>query len=407
MDKDKKEKVVRPGMLPGRNIAGHPGRTAVLVVLTALLALVLCGGSLFLKSLNNGFSTLENRLGADVIVVPKDAEGKLEKVVLEGVPSYFYMDKEILTEVAGISGVAKASPQYFLCSAKAGCCSMPVQIIGFDPETDFSVAPWIMETTGKNLGLFDIVAGANINAQAGGDVIFYGNDCHVVSRLASTGSQLDNAVYATNETILALTRSSVEKGINYLAQNNPEDQISAVQIKVAEGEDPAEIAKAINQKVDGAAAVETSIMLSGFSASLSSLSRTIRLTLILIWVLAAVILFVACTLLTRTRVSEFAYLRTIGVSRSMLSDLVLKESLLTGLAGGIIGCSGSILILNLFHTAVGNAVGLPYLTPSAGYATAAAMLTLVITALTGSAAAASAAYRSSRTETGNLLRKGN
>lgn len=404
---DKEEKTIRPGRLPARNIAGHPGRTAVLIILTALLALVLCGGSMFLKSLRNGFATLENRLGADVIVVPKDAEEKLEKVVLEGVPSYFYMKKEVLTEVKNVSGVEKASPQYFLCSAKAGCCSMPVQIIGFDPETDFSVAPWIMEATGKDLGLFDIVAGANINAQAGGDVTFYGNVCHVVSKLAPTGSQLDNAVYATNETILALTRSSVEKGINYLAQNSPEGQISAVQVKVAEGEDPAEIAKAISQKVDGAAAIETSLMLSGLSASLSGISRTIRLTLILIWVLAAVILFVACTLLTRTRVSEFAYLRTIGVSRSMLSGLILKESLLTGLAAGVIGCAVSILILNLFHTAIENAVGLPYLTPSAGYTAVAAMLALVITVLTGSAAAAYAAYRASGTQTGNLLRKGN
>lgn len=404
---DKKEKTIRPDMLPGRNIAGHPGRTAVLIVLTALLALSLCGGSLFLKSLRNGFSTLENRLGADVIVVPEDAEKKLEKVVLEGVPSYFYMDKKVLTEVENISGVAKASPQYFLCSAKAGCCSMPVQIIGFDPETDFSVAPWIMESTGKDLGLFDIVAGADINAQAGGDVIFYGNDCHVVSKLASTGSQLDNAVYATNETILALTRSSVEKGINYLAQNSPEDQISAVQVKAAEGEDPAEIAKAINRKVSGVAAVGTSTMLSGFSSSLSGGSKVIRLALVLIWVLAAIILFAACTLLTRTRVSEFAYLRTIGASRSMLSGLILKESLLTGLAGGVIGCAVSILILNLFHTAIENAAGLPYLTPSAGYTALTIVLTLVITALTGSAAAAFAAYRASGTETGSLLRKGN
>ena len=403
----KKNRFISWNRLPLRSLTAFPGRTWSLIALTAILSFLLFGGSIFLKSLETGFSTLEDRLGADVIVVPEDAEDKLQKVVLEGVPNYFYMDKKVLDEVEKFPEVEKASAQYFLCSAKAGCCSMPVQIIGYDPDTDFSVTPWIRESTKKELGLFDIVVGANINADAGGQIKFYGNTCQVIAKLSATGSQLDNAVYATNDTILALTRSSVEKGINYLAQNSPEDEISAVQIQVSEGQDPESVAGKIVSAIKGTAAVQTSTMLSGLSDSLSGGRKTIHLILLMVWVLSAVILFIAETLLIRTRTAEFAYIRTIGASRRMLSGMILAEALLCGLAGSLIGCLTAAVILKSFKAAIEAAAGMPYLSPGLKYTVLAALLSAVITLLSGGAAAFLAAFHTSRADTGTLLRKEN
>ena len=164
-----------------RNIAGKPLRSAVLVILAALLSLTVCAGTLIVRSLRSGLDSLEARLGADVMVVPKEASQKqsFENIVLQGSTGYFYMDKSLMDKVTGRDGVGKSSPQFFLASASAGCCSIPVQIIGFDPDTDFTITPWIKRSYGGELGLFDVVIGNDLNAFVGDSIKFYGVDCRV------------------------------------------------------------------------------------------------------------------------------------------------------------------------------------------------------------------------------------
>ncbi|MBQ3301452.1 MAG: hypothetical protein IJH04_04840, partial [Eggerthellaceae bacterium] len=150
--------------LPFANLRHNMGRTVGLVVLVALLAFVACGGALVLSSLQNGLSSLEARLGADVMVAPDTAKSKndLQSVLVDGIPGNFYMNKDYVEKIVAREGVDRVSFQYYLATLKAGCCSMPLQIIGFDPETDFTVQPWIARSYGSELGLLDIVTGSKV-----------------------------------------------------------------------------------------------------------------------------------------------------------------------------------------------------------------------------------------------------
>ena len=117
-----------PGKLPLRNLLRHPGRSAALTVLVAFLALSLFAGSSIVMSLNNGLHSLENRLGADLIVVPATARGKIdpEKIYLQGTTGYYYMRAAKLAEIRAMDGVAQASGQVYLASLRADCCSVPI-----------------------------------------------------------------------------------------------------------------------------------------------------------------------------------------------------------------------------------------------------------------------------------------
>ena len=139
--------------LPWRNLSHRPLRTAALLVLTFFLSFVIFAGSMAVVSLQNGLETLENRLGADIIVVPNTAKRKVDPktMILDGTPGYFYMEREKMVLISHIEGVEKVSPQIFLASLSASCCSVPVQIIGFEPETDFIIQPWIAKVTAENL----------------------------------------------------------------------------------------------------------------------------------------------------------------------------------------------------------------------------------------------------------------
>ena len=118
-----------------RNCRRNPSRTAALGLVAALLALALFGGSLVVLSLQNGLNRFQERLGADILVLPKaaQADGGLEGVLVQGKPLQFYMEASRLAEIASLPGVERTAPQFFLTSANAGCCSVAVQLIGFDP----------------------------------------------------------------------------------------------------------------------------------------------------------------------------------------------------------------------------------------------------------------------------------
>ena len=74
------------------NIKRQPVRTFFLGLLIFVLAFVLFSGTFLMKSLNDGLSSLSDRLGADIIVVPQGYDGKIEGALLRGEPNTFYFD---------------------------------------------------------------------------------------------------------------------------------------------------------------------------------------------------------------------------------------------------------------------------------------------------------------------------
>ena len=121
--------------LPLKNLLRRPGRTAALLIMVALLAFSMFGGSVVIRSLQNGLTSLEGRIGADVIVIPTTARSKInvKNILLDGTTGYFYMKSSWVDKVREVEGVEKVTAQLYLASQKADCCSISTQIIGFDP----------------------------------------------------------------------------------------------------------------------------------------------------------------------------------------------------------------------------------------------------------------------------------
>ena len=131
-----------------KNIQNKSVRSASLIILTAILTLVLFLSSFLILSLRNGMHSLANRMGADIIVVPEGYDSKIRGAILRGEPNTFFLDKSVVEKIRAIDGVEIASPQLFIATLSAGCCSFPIQVIGFDSDTDFVVKPWL-ETQAK------------------------------------------------------------------------------------------------------------------------------------------------------------------------------------------------------------------------------------------------------------------
>ena len=391
-----------------KNLLGRPGRTAALFFLVLLLSLTLCGGGLVLSSLRTGLGSLENRLGADVIVMPAKAALKtdLDTLFLQGTIGPYYMSMSTVDKIAKTEGIDRLSTQIFLSSMRASCCSIPIQVIGFDPESDFTVSSWLKESRQESLDDGRLLVGSRVNANPGESIKLYNISCPVAGQLQSTGTGLDTAVYCTLPTIRTLMTAAEDLGGYSPISGDPSETVSAVYIKVKEGVDPKDVADSINVHVRKVKAVQTRSVITTVADSLSGLERILTLLIIAAAVLVWLVLFAAFTLMTGERKKEFATLRLCGLSRGRLAGLVFREAAIVSLLGSAAGVGLSLLLVHAFSGALGNALGLPFLLPSAGTAAALALAAFLGCLLAGPLAAAVSARKLSRADTGLILREG-
>lgn len=393
--------------LPFANLRYRMGRTVGLTILVALLAFIAYGGALVMSSMQNGLTSLEARLGADIIVAPMTAKSQvnLEEVLVEGTPGSFYMDASYLDQIAALDGVERVSPQYYLATVKAGCCSMPVQVIGFDPATDFTVQPWIARTFGGELGQDDVVVGCNITGAPGAQIMLYGVTCNIVSKLEETGTSLDNAVFATNATLRHLMEGSTRQGLPVLADRDPDEVVSTIQVKVANGQSVEAVTDTINLHVRGVWAERTRAMTAGVSDGVAGTSRLVGALMVALWVLAAVLLVVMFTVIGKGRSREFAVLRTLGASRRALTRVVLTESAAMSALGALAGIALAACLVFAFNSAIESMLGLPFLMPDVPTLVGYAIAVFVVTLVAGPAASAFSAIRLSKVDAGQTLRE--
>lgn len=390
-----------------KNLTRRPGRSAGLMLLAALLSFSMLCGTLFLGALQNGLSSLQDRLGADIMVVPYEATTKtnLSNILLQGSTGYFYMDAGKLADIAERPGVGQISAQFFLASTSSGCCSIPVQIIGIDPTTDFTITPWLKKSGGNGMRDMEVFVGNDLNAFVGDTLTFYGTDVTVAGKLEKTGTALDTAVYTNKDTVLSLIRSSLDLNMNDFAKIDPERVISCVLVNVADGYNVEEVANDINIHVRKVEAIQTKNMISGVAESLTGISDIIGVLMAVLWIFSIVIMVIAFSVSVRERKKEFAVLRSIGASQRKLSNLVMSEGLLLGLIGGVIGAGLALLFLVPFRSFLETALNLPFLLPGAGIIFVASLLSILLATFAGGLSCMAVSRRTVKSDTGLLLRE--
>ena len=377
-------------------------------LLTAFLALSVFGGSVIVLSLRAGLQSLEARLGADIILVPSEAQSRIsfQNMLLQGTSGAFYMDASVMDKAMDVPGVEKAAPQTFLASLKADCCSVKIQVIGIDPSRDFTVQPWIARSLTGALGDMDVVVGCKVEAGIGEIIRIYEQRCKVVARLEPTGTGLDTAVYCNMDTMNTLLAAAEAKGVSHKISSGDDSVVSAVYIKVRDGYDIDTVNTALTGKLRKVTAVRTRSMITGVSDSLAGISRTVTIMIVVIWTLAFMIPFLAYILIVRERSREFAVLRLIGASRNMLGRMALIESAICGLIGGFTGIGLASIGVFAFSALIENSLGLPYLIPDISTILLLAAGTMMLSIVVSALASAFAAWRLSRVNPGTALREG-
>jgi putative ABC transport system permease protein len=186
-----------------RNLSGRAFRSWVVALCALLIASFALLANLVLRGAQASLRLAQERLGADILVVPEGTTERVEGALLMGLTDRVWMPLENLEKVAAVPGVERASPQIYLSTLKgASCCSVEdMFLIAFDPATDFTVQPWLEREIGGGLKQGEVVGGTYVFTPEGEQNIqIYGYLVTLLGNMEPTGTGLDQTMFLTMET---------------------------------------------------------------------------------------------------------------------------------------------------------------------------------------------------------------
>lgn len=357
------EKRLTTFALAQRNLKGRMFRTASLIILVTLLSAILFGGSMLVNSVQSGIESTAGRFGADMMVVPRGSEASAEGLLLRSEPSTFYLHEDPTEEIRRMEGVDTASPQLFIQSLNAACCTVPVQLIGFVPETDFTIAPWIKNTMERPLEAGEVIVGDLVLAEPGDDVKFFNQSFHVAAKLDRTGMGFDSSVFMALDTAEHMMELSRENGL--LPETAGDGSgISSIMIRLEDNADAQAIQSQILSAHTDTDVVTSSDILMDTTSKLLNMKTLIYLFAGLLWILCIIVLIIMFSVTVNERKAEFALFRAQGATKKRLMGLILTEALLISIIGTICGILVACMIYFPFATYIGTLLDMPFLQPA-------------------------------------------
>lgn len=394
-----------------RNITERSFRSGGIILLTAFAVFMITAGLWLKIGLQNGIESITARLGADVMIVPVQDETDFEGVLLSGKPSTFYISKTVAEELPQIAGIKESTPQLFISTFNSEHCAALLQIIGYDPETDFVVKPWLNDSNISTPQYGELIVGANIKRAVGEKLLLFSKEYEVVANLEKTGMGFDNCVFVTFDTAQTLldeyqqyTESSPlpnDKGVN--------DVVSAVMVNIAEGYDTVEVQKNINEQFrrDSIKTITNQAFISSTSKNLGLVKSILTFILVGLWIFAVFALVIIWTVIINERIREFGILRAVGAKNIVLMKIMVSESLILSLTGAVMGAAVSLFGVLLYNNLIENSLSTAYLPPSGLSAVMLVFEAIISGVMAGVIAVSFSAVKISRIEVLNNIKDSN
>ncbi|MDP4182827.1 MAG: ABC transporter permease [Bacillota bacterium] len=364
-----------------KNLRKRSFRSKSLIIVVTVFSFVMFCGGLLSQSLSLGENYMSGRMGADIMIVPRGCALSLQNTLLRSESNTFYLNENLVEGISATHGVEQVSPQLYIGSLNAACCTVPVQLIGFDPKTDFTIKSWMKNIDSSKLAFGEVVTGSHVNAAFGGRVWFFGQPLKVAAKLNDTGMGFDSSVFMTLETARYMIKTSQESAVH--PAGNEKDRVSALFIKLTSNSDASEIAKTIINKYPQTDVVVLKEMMRHISTQLNNLRGLAYGIQGLLWVVSFLILAVVFTVTANERKREFGLLLALGATRKKLEGLLMTETLIISILGAVCGVIAAAFIMYEFRMLIATSLGLPYMQPKIGSIVMLSAVSLLLSVFTG------------------------
>ncbi|MCR5275353.1 MAG: ABC transporter permease [Clostridiales bacterium] len=346
-----------------KDIQRHAFLNACLLATVVILSVMLFSVTVISVSLKKGMGNMRKRLGADIMLVPKGEREKAENMLLEGSRSNFYFDGAVYEKVQSIDGISDSTSQCFLKSLSADCCSSEVQIVFFDPESDFVVGPWIETEYKQKLSGDAVIVGSDIVSEDG-KIKLFGQEYPIASQMARTGTALDSSVYFSTDAKAELLRNAEEKGSFLTEEQKKGDILSSIFINVDGSHTTEQVIDSAHKTIgDIFDVVYPKKLHESLSGSLGKITGVVNVISLSLGILLVAILLIINSIIMKGRKPEIALLRVLGHRKKDLVRKLLSEMGLISLAGALGGSLLGALIVIPFGRYIGKSLDMPYLGP--------------------------------------------
>lgn len=350
--------------LTWRNINDSAFRSWIVLISATLLAAFALSGTVVVGGAQKSLQKALQRLGADIIVVPTGSETGVENALLMGVPVHTWMPAGNLAEIGAVPGVTAVSPQLYLATLRgATCCSVPEMfLIAYDPETDFTLRPWLETHMEGGLDVGDTIGGNFTYLPAGEEYIYiYGYPVDLVGKLDATGTGLDQSLFFTFETAQEIVQVSVDEAVKPL--EIPPNSISSVMVKTDPAADVDAIAAEIQARLPDVTPMISGDLFQTQRANILGLLQSVVVLMAIVWALAIALIVLVFTIAVNERRRQLGVMRALGATRGGVLTSLLAEGGALALVGGLVGSTITAFAIYLFRDLITDLMGGPFFYP--------------------------------------------
>ena len=382
--------------VPLMTIRAHPVRSIIIAVLALAQAACVFGGLILVGAMRAELTLAERRLGADLVVYPTACLNQVEKkrLLMLGTPVGCHQPRSALARMSSNEDIAAVSYQLYVSETLADGSTR--WIVGFEPETDFALSPWIAEGEGTSLPRGSVLVGSAVPGADGQTLSVFGRERPIGAHLLTTGSELDDAVFVSMDTLTDVMADARAAGEDIDASLDPSTDYSAALVRASDSDAIESVTNWINLYVRKVSAVHATEALVGAASGIRAHRGVAIGVLGATWLVLLGALIIVQVSLMNERMQELAVWRSIGASRSIMSRVMLSESVLLHALGALAGvCLAALTVPFVGDGSLVEVLAAPATSlPLAG-------LSLVAVTCVGVAGTRLALARVSRAATGN------
>jgi putative ABC transport system permease protein len=396
------------GELGLQNLGRRKARTSLLVASVAISCAIVFTAVVMMRSIETSVAVGFSRLGADLMIVAQNALTNITVALLTVEPTDQTLDADLLDR-ARITGIGRAAPQRVFRTEQSdfGGQGESVDLIGYDPERDFTVQPWIAERLGRPMQPGEVILGAARNLPLGSEIVLFGKPFRVYARLGRTGMGThERGVFIPSSALLALAPAIRERTGQMPPMLEP-GKVSGFLIELAPGATELQARFALLSHLSGVKVVTGGSLLTGIRQGVTALLGGSLALVSMMFASTALMVSVLFSAITTERRYEFGLLKAIGARRTQIVGMLLIEAIVATGGGGVIGVAFGVLLLRLFeHSLVYylTQMGVPFLWLDRMNTIVVAVACVLGAALIGAIGALTPAWRVSRHDPYDLIR---
>jgi putative ABC transport system permease protein len=384
----------------------RPWRLGLLAAGIAVAGAATFGALTFQTAIGRSLERSLLRLGADALIVPAEVVANLTPAILTAEPSSATLPPETVARIAALPVVERWASQRTLQLPDAGG-HLPIDVVVFDPATDFTVQPWIVESLDRPLACGDVIVGGRRPERVGERLSMQGVELVVHGRLGLTGvGPFERSMFVTGDTGDRLAEAGIVDAAGAALPRHANATPSGILVRLAVGRGPDDLRFAL-AKIPGIGVSTGNGSQIDVRQAVATLARS-SLAMLLVCLLApAVLVGVAYTGMLAERRRELGLMLSIGLRRVDIVMVVTVEAAVAAVTGGLVGIVIAAALLAAFIRTVGFFLArreIPFVAPTLSECLWFGLMSLLLVTAAAVVAAAVAAAIAARREAWALVR---